>query len=108
MLTLIARLHSLDKNLYEGVRGLVVFPFQSIISQQNYIQIQKSMYNEIKMKECLIRILLLHKGCRLDGKSCGCAHLRKFITRLEGLCLGAEHKIMETCGQKDAIREKEN
>jgi hypothetical protein len=63
-LALLAKLHSLEKGHYEAVRGLLVFPFQSVVIQQNYILIQKSSFNEVRLRESLIKILLLHKSCK--------------------------------------------
>lgn len=91
MLAIVASIHTYNASYYESIRGLLLYPYQYIVSQQNYLFIKKSGYNEIRIKEALIKILNIHRNCRNDGKNC--SHLNRFMKRLENLFgLGKENK----------------
>ena len=83
ILTLVASINSKNRCNYEAVKGMLIFPYQSIISQQNYIFISKSGQCSGKIRKSLSKILLLHSGCSGEPKIC--CHLKKFIEKLESL-----------------------
>lgn len=57
------------------------------MSQQNYLHLQRVKFNEVQIKESIIKILKLHKGCKEYGKTnIGCLHLNKFGSKLESIC----------------------
>lgn len=45
ILTLIAAIHLSNPYYYESIKNLLLSPFQSIVSQQNFIVIRKSTFN---------------------------------------------------------------
>jgi CRISPR/Cas system-associated endonuclease/helicase Cas3 len=45
ILALIAGVHTNNSNAYLAVRSLLLFPYQSIVAQQNYLLIKKSEFN---------------------------------------------------------------
>jgi len=45
-----ASIHHFNTPKYEAVKNILLCPYQSIISQQKYISIQKSSFNETSIK----------------------------------------------------------
>ena len=80
LLATIARINSKNRSLYEAVKGILIFPYQSIIAQQNFIFISKSMPSSGKIKEAVNQIIGLHRNCEGRDKICG--HLKKFLEKL--------------------------
>ena len=87
ILTILASLHSLNQTYYEMIKNFLITPFQSVVSQQNYIMISKSGMNEIKIKEAVSKILFMHRTCPGDI----CEHLKQFIHKVESLAKNIEN-----------------
>lgn len=74
--------------------------------QQNFVRIQKSVHSEGRVRDGLIRVLVMHRGCRdgregregKEGKGC-CGHLGKFVSKLEMLCWQSMNRPVETSQQ---------
>lgn len=83
VLALIASLNAKNRYLYEAVKGILTFPYQTIVSQQNYIFIAKSSFSSGKMREAISKIQTMHKHC--EGENRTCSHLKIFQAKLESL-----------------------
>lgn len=70
LLTLTAGMKAKNRSLYESVKSILIFPYESIISQQSYLYISKSVPSIEKIKDSICRVLVLHKHCQVEKKPC--------------------------------------
>ena len=59
-----ARLHITNKGKYEEIKKFLICPFQTYISEQDYIEISKSeIKNDPRLQNAINEVIKLHERC---------------------------------------------